>query len=68
MTVKLYNDLPAACQYCERSKMDELGMTCLKKGVVEPDDSCRAFVYDPLKRVPRQLPRLPEFDPDEFKW
>ena len=28
------------------------GLICSKKGFVSPDDSCRRFRYDPLKRNP----------------
>ena len=32
--------------------MDEEKILCAKKGVVSRAGSCRAFRYDPLKRVP----------------
>lgn len=37
-------------------------MLCSKKGIISPEYSCRAFIYDPLKRVPKRLPKveLPE--------
>lgn len=41
------------CAYCERSAaLDEEQVICLKRGVVSAGGSCRAFRYDPLKRVP----------------
>lgn len=41
------------CIYCKRGKaLDEEQVICLKKGVVSAGGSCRAFRYDPLKRVP----------------
>ena len=33
---------------------------CLKKGVMSAADHCRAFRYDPLKRVPPR-PNAPDF-------
>ena len=41
------------CVYCQRGTvLDEEQVACLKKGVVSAGGSCRAFRYDPLKRVP----------------
>lgn len=41
------------CAYCQRgTALDEEQVVCLKKGVVSAGGSCRAFRYDPLKRVP----------------
>ena len=41
------------CAYCQRgTQLDEEKMLCAKKGVVSRAGSCRAFRYDPLKRVP----------------
>ena len=41
------------CAYCQRgTQLDEEKMLCAKKGVVSRGGSCRAFRYDPLKRVP----------------
>ncbi|MGN0968996.1 MAG: hypothetical protein ACI4O3_06965 [Oscillospiraceae bacterium] len=41
------------CAYCKRgTTLDEERVICLKRGVVCPGGSCRAFRYDPLKRVP----------------
>ena len=41
------------CAYCKRgAALDEEQVICLKKGVVSAGGSCRAFRYDPLKRVP----------------
>lgn len=41
------------CIYCKRGEaLDEEQVICLKKGVVSAGGSCRAFRYDPLKRVP----------------
>lgn len=49
------------CAYCERgTQLDEEKILCAKKGVVSPAGSCRAFKYDPLKRVP-PLPKALDF-------
>lgn len=58
-----------ACEYCLRGRMmkAEKMVLCEKKGVVDPQHSCRAFRYDPLKRVPREAPRLMQFSEEDFK-
>lgn len=41
------------CAYCKRSsQLDEKSAICPKKGIVSMREHCRAFRYDPLKRVP----------------
>lgn len=41
------------CAYCARSRaLSEDQVVCDKKGVMSAGSQCRAFKYDPLKRVP----------------
>ena len=41
------------CAYCGRgTSLDEEKVICAKKGVVSAGEHCRAFYYDPLRRVP----------------
>ena len=41
------------CAYCQRgTSLDEEQVICPKRGVVSAGEHCRAFRYDPLKRVP----------------
>ena len=41
------------CAYCALGKsLNDDQIACPKKGVMSPGSSCRAFKYDPLKRVP----------------
>ena len=41
------------CAYCQRGQLiNEREVACVKKGIVNMEDHCRAFQYDPLKRVP----------------
>lgn len=41
------------CAYCRRGTvLNEEQVACPKKGVVSMGGHCRAFRYDPLKRVP----------------
>ena len=57
-----------ACQYCAHVVvMDDGHLACTKKGRREPDDNCRHFEYDPLKRVPskpkaQDLSKYDEYD------
>ncbi len=52
----IHEEYPKACCYCEKGSFsfDGEAILCEKKGVVAPDDCCKKFVYDPLKRVPRE--------------
>ena len=41
------------CAYCQRGQLiNEREVACVKKGIVNMESHCRAFRYDPLKRVP----------------
>ena len=41
------------CAYCSRGRaLRDEQIVCDKKGVMSAGSSCRAFKYDPLKRVP----------------
>lgn len=63
------NTVPPACQYCEHGQptADPNLILCVRHGAVSPTHQCRRYVYDPLKRVPRRPPCLPEFSPEDFK-
>ena len=56
----------ADCSFCvyniRKSGQD---FCSARRPMGNPD--CRRFRYDPLKRAPRNLPPLREYDPDEFK-
>lgn len=46
-------DMDPRCAYCQRGeRISEQEVACVKRGVVPASNSCRAFRYDPLKRVP----------------
>lgn len=47
------------CAYCARGRaLDEKQVACPKRGVMSAGSSCRAFRYDPLKRVPPRPVKL----------
>lgn len=53
------------CAYCRKGRtISEEEVACVKKGIVAPEDHCRAFVYDPLRRVP---PRPAVLDTESLK-
>ena len=62
------DDIPPKCEYCAvgRTGADNSVVLCTKCGVMAPEDSCKKFVYDPLRRVPKTAPELERFDEKEF--
>lgn len=58
-----------ACTYCSRGrKGEDDSIICIRRGIVNPWDSCRSFRYDPLLRIPEAEP-LPvmDVDPEDFR-
>ena len=46
-------DMDPRCVYWEKGQqIHEREVACVKRGVVPAEYHCRAFRYDPLKRVP----------------
>ena len=67
---KFFNkDLPKKCEYCAEAKPISGGKEyfCMKNGLVAPFDSCRKYVYDPLKRKPQGKIMGRDFDPEDLK-
>ena len=64
-------DIEPRCAYCKRgSLLGEDQVMCLKRGIMSAAGSCRAFRYDPLKRVPPK-PLHPDFSKlrdEDFVW
>lgn len=62
-------DISPACGYCELGKdtADGAMILCSRVGIVSPYYRCRKFVYSPVRRKPRVLPKLPDVDPASFK-
>lgn len=55
-----------ACRFCALGEASGKDILCSKMGPVSEDFCCRRFRYDPLKRVPKKMPKLPQFDPSDF--
>lgn len=55
------------CTYCENSEKDSDGdVFCKIEKHSERKGKCKQFKYDPLKRKPLVLPKLPTYNPDDF--
>lgn len=61
------NDIETNCRYCENSSDFDGADVCKLGRYLEPDGTCKKFVYDPLKRTPINLPPLKSYNEDEFK-
>ncbi len=61
--------LTPACKYCRYSV--GLNFTeeviCKKRGISEPDGSCRHYKYDPLKRQPDRIELNKDFEKQDFE-
>ncbi len=57
------------CVYCANGQKapDGVMVLCRRMGPVSPHYVCHHFHYDPLLRVPKRAPQLPEFREEEFK-
>lgn len=58
MKIKLFGKkIEPACLYCRHGRANAEGdrVFCSKKGIVDAVGSCRAFDYDPIKRVPNKI-------------
>ncbi len=66
LSKKKYSPKCANCFY-GRTPKDNSDVICEKKGFVSPDDSCRHYKYDPLKRVPQKIVINTGFTPEDFE-
>ena len=52
-------DIEPRCAYCKKGNaLSDREVICVKRGIVAAEDSCRAFRYDPMKRVPPRPVKL----------
>ena len=58
-----------ACAYCLHGRWLSGGeeIFCIKRGITLPNDACRSYRYDPLKRVPKIKDFGRDYDPSDFK-
>ncbi len=64
MKKKLFgNNIKPSCKYCELgTAMGDDKIQCSKFGAVKSYDSCKKFVYSPLKRIPKKEIQLANSD------
>lgn len=61
-------EFPATCSHCQFGRLapDTQSVLCIKRGVMQASSSCKKYRYDPLKRKPRQAPKLPDYQDEDF--
>lgn len=62
--------IEATCAYCQHgSPAERDSIVCIHKGVMQPWQKCRRFVYDPLRREPElpQSPKTGDLDGESFR-
>ena len=70
MGKKLFgNNIEPSCQTCSlgRPAPDEIMILCRRFGPVAPSYRCLRYKYDPLRRIPKKQPKLPEYSPEDFQ-
>lgn len=65
MSVKLFDNHTPRCEYCQHVRWQNGSLLCVRRRT-EATKPCSSFMYDPLKRIPRQEARLPEYRPEDF--
>ncbi|MDE7398023.1 MAG: hypothetical protein K2N06_00700 [Oscillospiraceae bacterium] len=49
------NNIKPSCKYCQMAQVGEGDkIICPKMGEVKMYDSCKKFIYNPLKRIPKK--------------
>lgn len=66
MAKKIKHEINRVCGCCELAETlnNEDIVLCSLKGVVSSGHVCKKFIYDPLKRDPKPLTKIPGLDPD----
>ena len=61
-------ELPRSCKYCVFGKDSLISkeVLCKKRGVTDPNDYCRHYKYDPLRRVPEKVKIADGYKPEDF--
>jgi hypothetical protein len=63
------NTIQPACAHCRFGKLapDRVMILCRRHGPVAPYYDCVRYRYNPLKRIPKRQPVLPQYSADDFK-
>lgn len=66
--VKDKDNLPKECKYCENATVisDDDYILCSRHGIVSKQYHCKKYAYDPLKRVPKQMPPMPRLSEEDL--
>ncbi|MBO5039821.1 MAG: hypothetical protein J6D09_01850 [Clostridia bacterium] len=61
-------EISKICTYCENATIiaDDENVLCSLHGIVNKEYCCKKFIYDPLKRVPRQMPPMPKLTEEDL--
>lgn len=65
------NNIKPACKYCEIGEAlggNDDKIQCKNFGLVKPYDSCKKFVYSPLKRIPKKEVLLANSDVNNIQF
>ena len=56
------NNINPSCSYCQFGDLSKEGgqVVCEKSGMMKPDDSCKKWIYDPIKRIPKKQRSIPQ--------
>lgn len=71
MSINLFsNKNEKKCAYCVFATIIEIDerILCPNHGVVKAEDRCQKYKYDPLKRIPKKRPELPEYNDEDFRF
>lgn len=62
------NDIEPSCAYCTFGNRSKEGnkVLCEKTGLVDSDYSCKKFIYDPIKRIPKKQLEIPNQEGDDI--
>ena len=62
-------DYPACCRNCAFGNTvdGDTEVLCARNGVMQPEDKCNRYVYDPLKRKPLRQVIDTDYKPEEFE-
>lgn len=66
---RLFNEnISPSCSYCVHGNnfIKQETVLCVKFGVVDAQNSCKKFKYDPLKRIPKTRKKTLEFNKNDF--
>ena len=70
MFTQLFSDnVRKTCEICEYIRDGVNGKKiCSRTREPVPEEVCRHYRYDPIKRIPKAPPKLPEFKAEDFDY